>query len=76
VFQFLDRIIQQDGDYLFLAFAWLSLISIDWIFNGGLRRKFPKQPPVHAGIGIGIQPHTPPSPPPLIIIDEYDPPDD
>ena len=64
VFQFLDGLIDQDGVYLFLAFVWLSLIVIAWVFSGGLRRKFPNQPHVHAGIGIIIQPHTPP---PIII---------
>jgi len=49
-------------------------ISRAWVFSGGLRRKFPNQPHVSAGIGIVIQPHTPP--PPTIIIHEYDPPDD
>jgi hypothetical protein len=74
VFQFLDGIIAEFGVYLFLAFVWLSLILIAWIFSGGLRRKFPNQPHVSAGIGIVIQPHTPPPPP--IIIHEYHPPDD
>jgi hypothetical protein len=52
------------------------VLVLVWVFNGGLRRKFPNQPQIRAGIGIVIQPqpHTP-SPPP-IIIHEYDPPDD
>jgi hypothetical protein len=75
VFQFLDWVIAEDGVYLFLAFVWLSLILIAWIFNGGLRRKFPNQPDVHASIGIIIQPHASP-PPPAIIIHEFDPLDD
>lgn len=74
VFIFLDSIIQNYGVYLFLAFVWLSVLVLVWVFNGGLRRKFPNQPHVSAGIGIVIQPHTPP--PPTIIIHEYDPPDD
>jgi hypothetical protein len=76
VFIFLDSIIQNYGVYLFLAFVWLSVLLLVWVFNGGLRRKFPNQPQIRAGIGIVIQPqpHTP-SPPP-IIIHEYDPPDD
>jgi hypothetical protein len=76
VFHFLDGIIAEYGDYLFLAFVWLSLLVLAWVFSGGLRRKFPNQPHVRAGIGIVIQPHAPPSPPPTIIIHEYDPPDD
>ena len=74
VFHFLDWIIAEWGVYLFLAFVWLSLILIAWIFGGGLRRKIPDQPDVHAGIGIIIQPHAPPPSP--IIIHEYHPPDD
>ncbi len=73
VFQFLDGIIAEYGVYLFLAFVWLSLLVPAWVFSGDLRRKFPNQPHVSAGIGIVIQPHTPPSPPPLIIIHEYKP---
>jgi hypothetical protein len=72
VFHFLDWIIAEWGVYLFLAFVWLSLILIVWIFSGGLRRKFPNQP--HVSIGIVIQPHIPTPPP--IIFHEYDPPDD
>jgi hypothetical protein len=49
-------------------------LVLAWVFSGGLRRKFPNQPHVSAGIGIVIQPHTPP--PPTIIIHEYHPPDD
>ena len=74
VFHFLDWIIAEWGVYLFLAFVWLSLLVLAWVFSGGLRRKFPNQPYVSAGIGIVIQPHTPP--PPTIIIHEYHPPDD
>ena len=76
VFHFLDGIIVEYGDYLFLAFVWLSLLVLAWVFSGGLRRKFPNQPHVRAGIGIVIQPHTPQPTSPPIIIHEYDPPDD
>ena len=74
-FHFLDGIIAEYGDYLFLAFGWLSSLVLAWVFSGGLRRKFPNQPHVSAGIGIVIQSHTPPLPR-TIIIHEYDPPDD
>ncbi len=75
VFQFLDWLIAEWGVYLFLAFAWLSVLVLAWVFSGGLRRKFPNQPHGSASIGIIIQPHTQP-PPPTIIIQEYHPPDD
>ena len=77
VFHFLDGMLEEYGVYFYLLFVWLSLILIAWIFSGGLRRKFPNQPHVGAGIGIIIQPHRPPPPPsPPIIIHEYHPPDD
>jgi hypothetical protein len=50
--------IDEDGVYLLLAFVWLSLILIAWLFDGGFRRKFPNQPHVRASIGIIVQPHT------------------
>ena len=74
LFHFLDWIIAEWGVYLFLAFAWLAALVLAWVFSGGLRRKFPDQPHVRAGLGIIILPQTPPPPP--IIIHEYHPPDD
>ena len=74
VFHFLDGMLEVYGVYFYLVFVWLSLLVLAWVFSGGLRRKFPNQPHVSAGIGIVIQPHTPPSP--TIIIHEYHPPDD
>ncbi len=68
VLKFLDGVIADDGVYFYLAFVWLSLIVIVWVFSGGLRRKLPNQPHVSTSIGIIIQPHTPP--PPQIIIHE------
>jgi hypothetical protein len=41
VFQFLDWIIAEWGVYLFLAFSWLSVLVLAWVFSGGLLRKFP-----------------------------------
>ena len=52
LFHFLDGIIADYGLYLFLAFVWLSLLVLVWVFSGGLRRKFPNQPHVCASIGI------------------------
>ena len=74
VFHFLDEAIADYGVYLYLALVWLSMILIAWIFNGGLRRKYPNQPHVRAGFGIIIQPHAPTPPP--IIIHEFNPSDD
>ena len=60
VFHFLDGLLDQYGVYFYLAFVWLSVLVLAWVFSGGLRRKFPNQPHVNAGIGIIFQPHTPP----------------
>ncbi len=73
VFHFFDWIIAEWGVYLFLAFVWLSVFVLAWVCSGGLRRKFPNQPHVRAGIGIFIQPHAPPPP---IILHEDDLSDD
>jgi len=76
VFHFLDWIIAEWGVYLYLAFVWLSVLVLAWVFSGGLRRKFPNQPHVRASFGIVIQPHILLSTPPPIILHESDPPDD
>jgi hypothetical protein len=55
------------------VFVWLSVLVLAWVFSVGLRRKFPNQPRVRAGIGIFTQPHAPPPP---IVIHEYDLSDD
>jgi hypothetical protein len=65
VFHFLDCLIEACGVYLYLVLVWLSLFVIAWVFGGGLRRKFPNQPLIRAGIGIVIQP---PAQPPTLII--------
>jgi hypothetical protein len=70
VFHFLDGIIAEYGDYLFLAFVWVSLLVLTWVFSGGLRRKFPNQPHVRAGIGIVIQPPRP-QPTPIIFHEHH-----
>lgn len=69
-FHFLDGIIAEYGDYLFLAFVWLSLLVLAWVFSGGLRRKFPNQPHVRVGFGIVIQPPGP-QPTPVIFHEHH-----
>jgi hypothetical protein len=73
VFHFLDGMIAEWGVYLFLAFVWLSMLVLAWVFSGGLRRKFPDQPHVSAGFGSVMEPYTPPPP---VIIFEYHLPED
>jgi hypothetical protein len=75
VFHFLDGMLEEYGVYFYLVFVWLSVLVLAWMFSGGLRRRFPDRPYVRAGLGIVLQPHTPASPPPPIIIHEYDPSD-
>ncbi len=36
---FMDWLIEDYGVYLYMGFAWLSMIVLAWIFSGGLRRK-------------------------------------
>jgi len=64
VFDFLNAAIADYGVYLYLLLVWLSVMAIAWIFSGGLRRRFPNQSRGRGGIGIIIQPH---SPPPIIL---------
>lgn len=73
VFDFLDAAIADYGVYLFVVVVWTSLGVLAWIFSGGLRRKFPSQPRIRAGIGIVIQPPTQPlQPTPLMFQDDGD----
>ena len=38
VYHWLDELIHQDGDYLYMALVYISLPLIIWILSGGLRR--------------------------------------
>jgi hypothetical protein len=39
VFHWLDGLIYDEGDYLYLMFVYVSLPLIAWILSGGLRRR-------------------------------------
>ena len=67
VFDFLDNAIADYGVYLFLVLVWVSVVVLAWVFSGGLRRKYPNQPHIRAGIGIVIQQPTQPTP--IIFLD-------
>jgi hypothetical protein len=65
----LDGFIHEHALCFLIGAIYFLLALLIWVLSGGLRRKFPNQPHVRAGIGIFIQPHAPPPP---IIIHEYD----
>jgi len=62
VFEFLDSLIEDYGDYLFMVFTWLAILTIAWILSGGLRRKMPQRNTTVVPYVI-ITMHSPPPPP-------------
>ncbi len=72
VFQFLDDLIRDHGDILYMGLVYASIPLIAWILCGGLRRKDSARQ-THTSI-IVIYP--PERPPPPIIERECDPPSD
>jgi hypothetical protein len=64
VFDFLDRLIRDEGDYLYMGLVYVSIPLIVWILRGGLRRN--RKPPVSrppVSIVVVCHPPTPPTPP-------------
>ena len=62
VFDWLDGLIRDHGDYLYMLLVYISIPLIAWILSGGLRRRCPRQTSITAIPIIVIRP---PSPPPL-----------
>ena len=62
VFHFLDGLIRDYGDYLYMAVVCVSFPLIGWILSGGLRRK-QSQPGSFISILVIRPPSQPPIPP-------------
>jgi hypothetical protein len=74
VFHFLDRLIHDYGDILYMGLVYTSIPLIAWILSGGLRRK-PSRPVSATPLSIIVirPPSYPPPLPPTIIGSERDP---
>ena len=68
-YHFLDRMIREYGDYLYMLLVYLSVPLIAWILSGGLRRRRRRPEPGGPRIIIVVlrQPAEPPPLPPPII---------
>jgi len=73
VFHWLDGVIHDYGDYLYMALVYVSLPLIAWILSGGLRRRQAGQQHLATIPVIVIRQTT--APPPLPLPHE-NPPDD
>ena len=67
VFHFLDPMIYEQGDVLYMVLVYASIPLIVWILKGGLRRKTSRQTPAIIVPIIVIRPPSPPPPLPPVI---------
>ena len=78
VFDFIERIIRDDGDILFMVFTFAAIPFLVWVLCGGLRRKLlVGKRGVSAVTVIYLPlapPRPPPEPPPPLIGQDYEPP--
>jgi hypothetical protein len=63
VFDWLDGLIRDQGDYLYMLLVYVSIPLVAWILSGGLRRRLSRQTNVTAIILIRPTPPPPPLPP-------------
>ena len=78
VFEFLDGLIRDDGDILFMVFVYVAIPFLAWVLSGGLRRKLYRGKPaphvtIWVYIPIGRPPPQPPPSPPSLVGSEPDP---
>jgi hypothetical protein len=71
VFDWLDGLIRDHGDYLYMLLVYVSIPLVAWILSGGLRRRLPRHTNITAIILI-----RPTTPLPLDIDSAYEPPSD
>jgi len=74
MFDWLDGLIRDQGDYLYMVLVYVSIPLVVWILSGGLRRRLPRQTNITAI--ILIRPTTPPPALPLDIGGDYQLPSD
>jgi hypothetical protein len=65
VFHWLNGLIHDYGDYLYMVLVYVSIPLIVWILSGGLRRRLPRQPSITAIPIIVIRQTVEPPPLPL-----------
>ena len=76
VFDWLDGLIRDHGDYLYLLLVYASIPLVAWILNGGLRRRLPHQTIITAIPIIVIRPVATPPPLPPDVGGGHQPPSD
>ena len=69
VFDWLDGLIRDQGDYLYMLLVYVSIPLVAWILSGGLRRRLPRQTNITAI--ILIRPTIPPPPLPPDVGSDY-----
>jgi len=67
VFDYLDNLIREQGDILFLGFAHVAIAVVVWVLCGGLRRRAKAQPELNAppAVFICLSGRPPPPAPPF-----------